>query len=518
MAITLSREAIADALAELRGVSAELYDVTRVIELLGWDQETMMPPKGVTPRALQQATLSGVYHERLTQPRLGELLKRLAEPAADPGSGMTDVERALVRETRRAHEREVKIPAELVKELARATSEAQATWVRARAESDWSLFRDDLERIMALKRRVAEHVGYRGEPYDALLDEYEPGAEAAQLRTLFADLRRETVDLIGRVQRQGRPVDRGLLEREYDLDRQWSLSEESLRWIGFDLEAGRLDRSAHPFASHFAPSDVRLTTRLHQRDFGQAFFGTLHEGGHGLYEQGIGEAVQRSLIGGGVSLGVHESQSRLWENFVGRGLPFWRFALPKAAALFPEQLGGVDVEAFWRAANHVQPSPIRVEADEVTYNLHVVLRFELESALFSGQLKVDELPSAWNEKMQQLLGILPENDAVGVLQDIHWAFGLVGYFPTYTLGNVYAAQLWDAIGRDLPDRDARIEQGDMAPILAWLRERIHQHGGTYLPDELIRRATGAAPSADHLVRYLNQKYAAVYDLPEPERT
>ncbi|HEV8633620.1 MAG TPA: carboxypeptidase M32 [Chloroflexota bacterium] len=510
--MTLTRESIADALAELRGASAELYDVMRAIELLGWDQETMMPPKGVSPRALQQATLTGVYHERLTQPRLGDLLKRLTEPAADPRCGLNDVDRALIREMRRAHEREVKIPARLVKELARATSEAQATWVRARAEADWSLFRDDLARIMALKRQVAEHVGYAGEPYDALLDEYEPGARAEPLRALFADLRRETVDLIGRIQRAGRPVDRSLLEQEYDLDKQWWLSEESLRWIGFDLEAGRLDRSAHPFASHFAPTDVRLTTRLNPRDFGQGFFGTLHEGGHGLYEQGIGEAVQRSLIGGGVSLGVHESQSRMWENLVGRGLPFWRFALPKVAEVFPEQLGGVDVESFWRAVNHVQPSPIRVEADEVTYDLHVVLRFELESALFSGQLEVDDLPAAWNEKMRELLGIVSENDSVGVLQDIHWAFGLVGYFPTYTLGNVYAAQLWDAIGRDLPDRDALIERGELAPILAWLRERIHRHGGTYLPEELIRRATGGPPSAQHLVRYLNEKYTAVYGL------
>jgi carboxypeptidase Taq len=306
-----------------------------------------------------------------------------------------------------------------------------------------------------------------------------------------------------------------LLEQQYDLDTQWWLGEESLRWIGFDLQAGRLDRSTHPFASHFAPSDVRLTTRLNACDFAQAFFGTLHEGGHGLYEQGIGEAVQRlHPIAGGVSLGVHESQSRLWENFVGRSLPFWRFALPKVAALFPEQLRGVEPEAFWRAASHVQPSPVRVEADEVTYNLHIVLRFELESALFRGQITVDDLPAAWNEKMRELLGIVPENDAVGVLQDIHWAFGLVGYFPTYTLGNVYGAQLWDAIGRDLPDRDAAIERGELGPILAWLRDRIHKHGGTYLPAELIRRATGAPPSAEHLVRYLNEKYAAVYGLPD----
>ena len=510
MAMTLPRESVADGLADLRTASAELYDIGRAIELLGWDQETKMPAKGVGPRADQTATLSGILHERLTAAKLGDLLTRLEEPAADASSSLTDVDRGLIRDMKRAYDREVKIPLALVKELAQATSASQATWQRARAEANWSIFRDDLARIMELKRRVAEHVGYRAEAYDALLDEYEPGMTAAELRPLFGDLRRETVALLGKIRASKRPLQREIVERQYDLDKQWLLSEDALRWIGFDLEAGRLDTSAHPFCSHMSHVDVRLTTRMNEHDFGQGFFGTLHEGGHGLYEQGIGEAIHRSAIGSGTSLGMHESQSRMIENFVGRGLPFWRFALPKAAEIFPEQLLGVDVEEFWRAVNYVQPSLIRVEADEVTYNLHIILRFEIESALFAGEIAVDDLPAVWNAKMRDFLGIEPENDAVGVLQDIHWAFGLVGYFPTYTLGNVYAAQLWDAIGRDLPDRDERIARGDLAPLVGWLRDRIHRHGGTYLPADLIRRATGAPPDAKHLVRYLNQKYGAVY--------
>jgi carboxypeptidase Taq len=510
MAATIAPKSVADSLDELKAISAELFDLTRIAELLGWDQETMMPSKGVPFRAAQQATLQGIHHERLTSPRVGELLKRLEEPARDERAGLNDVDRAIVREMRRSYDRAVKLPGDLVKELARATSEAVDTWQKARAASDFAAFRGDLERVMGLKRKAAEHIGYRTEPYDALIDEYEPGATAAQLEALFKQLRSDTVALLDKIRAAPIQPDRSILEREYDVDTQWRFGEEVLRWIGFDFEAGRQDKSAHPFCSSFGSTDVRLTTRLSERDLGQALFGSMHEGGHGLYELGIGAPVQRSVIGTGVSLGVHESQSRLWENCVGRGRPFWEFALPRLKEHFPEQLKGVDAETFWRAANRVEPSFIRVEADEVTYNLHIILRFEIERRLFKGEIDVGDLPTAWNESMTRLLGVTPPDDAKGVLQDIHWAFGLVGYFPTYTLGNVYGAQLWAAIGRDIPDRDARIARGDFAVILSWLRERIHQYGGTYLPTELIQRATGEAPDARYLTRYLNEKYAAVY--------
>ncbi len=494
------------ALDELKQVSAELFDLGRIAELLEWDQETMMPPKGVPWRAEQLATLKGILHERLTAPRVGDLLKQVE----DEGGQLSDVDAAIVREMRRAYDREVKLPAELVRELARATSEALATWRRARAEASFALFADDLARVVELKRQVAEHVGYRAEPYDALLDEYEPGMTAAELETMFANLRAETVALLDEIRRAPRQVDRSVFEREYDLDAQWRFGQEVLRWIGYDFEAGRQDKSTHPFCTHFGTGDVRITTRLHPRDLGQALFGSMHEGGHAMYEQGIGPSVQRSVIGSGVSLGVHESQSRLWENCVGRSRAFWEYALPRARELFPSQLADADVDTVWRAANKVEPSFIRVEADEVTYNLHIALRFEVERKILRREVETKDLPTLWNESMTQMLGITPANDAEGVLQDIHWASGLVGYFPTYSLGNLYAAQIWAAIGRDLPDRDARIAAGDFGPILAWLRDRIHQHGGTYLPADLIERATGERPNARYLSAYLRAKYAAVY--------
>jgi carboxypeptidase Taq len=501
---------ITEELAELRAAAAELHDLGRIVELLGWDQETMMPARGVSWRGYQQSTLSGILHERLTSPRLGERLSSLAEAAADERSPLSDAERGLIREMRRSRDRAVKLPTRLVRELAEATTQAVATWQRARAESSWASFQPDLTRVIALKREVAEAIGYAGEPYDALLDEYEPGATAAGLSEMFGRLRADTVALLEKIRASGRQVDRSVLEREYPLDRQWQFGETVLGWMGFDFEAGRQDKSTHPFCTAIGPGDVRLTTRLSERDLGQALFGSMHEGGHGLYEQGIGEAVQRTPIGQGVSLGIHESQSRLWENCVGRGRPFWQFALPKLAELFPRQLAGVEVDAFWRAVNLVEPSLIRVEADEVTYNLHIMLRFEVERRLFTREVDVADLPRLWNETMVATLGIEPPNDREGVLQDIHWGFGLVGYFPTYTLGNLYAAQLWATIGRELPERDAAIARGELRPILGWLRERIHQHGGTYPPADLIERATGEPPNPRYLTEYLTAKYGQVY--------
>jgi carboxypeptidase Taq len=503
---------VADELAELRAAAAELYDLGRDVELLGWDQETMMPARGVGWRGFQQSTLSGILHERLTAPALGERLASLSEAAADDRAPLSDADRGLIRDLKRARDREVKLPVRLVKELAEATTTAVATWQRARAESSWAAFQPDLARVIDLKREVAEAVGYAAEPYDALLDEYEPGATAASLGEMFGRLRADTVALLDRIRDSGRTIDRSILERGFPIDRQWQFGETVLGWMGFDFEAGRQDKSTHPFCASFGPGDVRLTTRLSEGDLAQALFGSMHEGGHGLYEQGIGEAVQRTPIGQGTSLGVHESQSRLWENCVGRSRPFWQFALPKLAELFPDQLAGVEVEQFWRAVNRVEPSLIRVEADEVTYNLHILLRFEIERRLFSREVDVADLPALWNETMVSTLGIRPPDDREGVLQDIHWGFGLVGYFPTYTLGNLYAAQLWAAIGRELPERDAMLARGELGPILAWLRERIHRHGGTYLPADLIERATGERPNPRYLTDYLTAKYGQVYGL------
>jgi carboxypeptidase Taq len=495
---------------ELQAAGAELLDLGRIGGLLGWDQETIMPPAGAPFRARARATLEALLHERLTRPRMGELLAALAEPAA---AGQLSAEAAAtVRVLRRDYDRAVKVPTALVRELAQTTSEAVEVWRRAREASRFGDFAPILERIVALKRQEAEYIGYAAHPYDALLDAYEPEMTVAQLEPLFGGLRAATVALLERLRGATHQPNRSLLERGYDEAAQWAIGEDLLRAIGFDFAAGRMDRSTHPFAEGLGAGDVRITTRLSEDDLAMSLFGTLHEGGHALYEQGYAEERAFSFVGTCASLGIHESQSRLWENLVGRGRPFWQFALPRLRARFPTQLNGVDLDEFLGAINTVAPSLIRVEADEVTYNLHIILRFELERRLIGGELAVADLPDAWNEQTRDLLGLTPPDDRSGVLQDTHWALGYFGYFPTYTLGNLYAAQLWRAIRRDLPELDNQIAAGEFAPLLGWLRERIHRQGQLYPPAELIERATGAPPQPEHLVRYLTEKFESIYRL------
>ena len=494
--------------SELRAAGAELIDLSRIGGLLGWDQETIMPPAGTPYRARARATLEALLHERLTRPRIGELLDGLAGPAAAGELAPTDA--ATVRELRRDYDRAVKVPTELVRDLAQTTSEAIDIWRQAREDSRFGDFAPVLGRIVELKRQEAEHIGYREHPYDALLDAYEPEMTVAQLTPLFDGLRTATVELLGRLRSAPLQPDRALLEREYDEATQWAFGEEMLRAIGFDFNAGRIDRSTHPFAQGLGPGDVRITTRLSTNDLAMAFFGSLHEGGHGLYEQGIDPELAGTAIGTYISLGIHESQSRLWENLVGRDRPFWQFAYPRLQAHFPAQLGDVPLKSFLMAVNRVAPSLIRVEADEVTYNLHIILRYEIERPLLTGDLPIADLPPTWNELSREYLGLTPPDDRTGVLQDMHWALGYFGYFPTYTLGNLYAAQLWTAIRRDLPDLDDQMARGEFGALLGWLRERIHRPGRLYPPVELIERATGAPPQPDHLVRYLNEKFGALY--------
>jgi carboxypeptidase Taq len=497
-----------ESLTELRERVGEIIDLSQVAAVLGWDQETMMPPKGARFRATQQAALHGVIHERLTRPRVGELLSALEEPAAQAELAETD--RAMVRVIRRDYDRATKLPPSLVRELAIATTEGVETWRRAREESKWELFAADLERIVRLKRQEAAHIGYAEHPYDALLDQYEPGATTAQLQALFGDLRRETVALLGKIEASGRTLSRAAIEQPFPADQQLAFSELILRQMGFDFAAGRQDRSTHPFTTSFGPTDVRITTRVDEHDLAVALYASIHEGGHALYEQGMPVELGRTGLADGASLGIHESQSRLWENLIGRSVPFWTFALPRLREAFPAATAGATPEALAAAVNRVERSLVRVEADEVTYNLHIILRFEIERRLIGGELTVDQLPAVWNRLSQEYLGVTPPNDRLGVLQDTHWAAGLLGYFPTYTLGNLYAAQLWHALRQQLPDLDQRLAAGDFAVVLAWLRERIHRFGRMYQPTELIERATGEAPNPRYLNAYLNEKYGKLY--------
>jgi carboxypeptidase Taq len=477
-------------------------------ELLGWDEETYMPRGGVSNRANQMALLAGLLHDKSTEPRIGELLHELeGSPLVhDPESPAA----VNVREIRRVYDRRTRLPRLLVEELARTTSLAQQEWVVARQNADFARLRPWLDKIVALKRSEAEAFGYEDVAYDALLDEYEPGARSRRIARLFEALRRDLVPLVAALAGAPRRPDAAVLRRAYPTDRQRALGEAVAAAVGFDFQRGRLDTTTHPFFSTIGPGDCRITTRFHPYNFSDGFFGILHEVGHGLYEQGLDPEHHGTPMGEAVSLAVHESQSRLWENTVGRGRPFWEHFFPLARRFFPEALADVTLDRFHFAVNHVEPSPLRVQADEVTYNLHILVRFELERALVSGDLKAAELPGAWNEAYRRELGVTPADDAEGCLQDGHWSSGLIGYFPTYTLGNLFAAQLYVRAGADLGDLDGQLGRGEFGGLLGWLRRNVYRHGSRYPANRLIELVTGAPPDHRPLVQALRHKYGALY--------
>ncbi|HYH63766.1 MAG TPA: carboxypeptidase M32 [Urbifossiella sp.] len=498
----------ADSYAELVRRSKELGVLGSCAAVLGWDQQTYMPTNGAALRGEQMAFLAGLAHGKATDPKVGELLAAVegSELTRDPESDPA----ANVRELRRGYDRATKLPAALVEELARVTTAAQQAWQQARAANDFPAFRPHLEKVVALKRQEAQAVGYTDHPYNALLDEYEPGATVAEVREVFAGLTRELVPLIKAIGESGKKPDRTVLERDFPVERQKVFAEGAAAAFGFDFASGRLDTTAHPFCSGVGPGDCRLTTRYNPRFFPEAFFGVLHETGHGLYEQNLPAEHFGTPVGAACSLGIHESQSRLWENQVGRGRPFWDHFFPRLRQTFPAAIAGVEPDRFYFAVNEVKPSLIRVEADEATYNLHVALRFEIELGLISGDLAVADLPGAWNERFKTMLGLDVPDDARGCLQDIHWSFGGLGYFPTYTLGNLYAAQLMAAARRDLSGLDDDFRRGEFGRLKAWLGEKVHRHGGRYRAGELCRRATGEALTAAPFLSYLNDKFAPLY--------
>jgi carboxypeptidase Taq len=477
------------------------------LALLHWDQRTQIPPQGHAWRAEQVAALARLIHARTTDPRVGEDLAACEAAPAEP-----DTPRAAnLREMRRAYDRATKIPEDLAVALARACAQAESAWETARPANDWKAFLPHLEEVLALRRQEAAAVGFAAEPYDALLDAYEPYATAADMAPLFAALKPALVSLLDRIRGAARQPDPALLRRPIPSRDQEAFCRKVAAAIGYDFSAGRLDRTAHPFATRIAPGDTRITTRFKEDHLAEALFGVIHEAGHALYEQGLSAGDFGLPAGEAVSLGVHESQSRLWENVTGRSRGFWTHFLPIAQQDLPA-LAGIGLDDFLLAVNEVRPGLIRVDADEVTYNLHVLLRFELELALVRGDLAAADLPGAWNQAMQATLGITPPDFASGVMQDVHWSAGLFGYFPTYTLGNVIAAQLADAMRRALGDPEPSYARGDFAPQLAWLRENVHRHGSRHTPRDLVRRATGAEPDPAFLIRYLEKKYGELYGL------
>ncbi|MGH7578674.1 MAG: carboxypeptidase M32 [Gemmatimonadales bacterium] len=478
--------------------------------LLEWDEETRMPAGAVEGRSEQLALVAGLLHERGTDPRIGELLEELEGSSllADP-----DATHAVnVRELRRDYDRYVRLPRALVQDLARTTAVAQRAWADAREAADFSRFRPYLERIVELKRAEARCVGYEREPYDALIDDYEPGITSAIVGRLFDALRRELVPLAAQIAEASPRPDVATLRRPVALEGQHKFGERIARAVGFDFARGRLDLGVHPCCSSLGPGDCRIGLRYDLRDFAGGVLTVLHEVGHGLYEQGLDPEHYGTAMGEAASVGMDESQARLWENRVGRSRGFWEHFLPVARERFPEALGDVELAEFHFAVNRVTPSLIRVHADEVTYNVHVMIRFELERALMSGDLAAAELPGAWGDSYRQYLGITPANDAEGCLQDGHWADGLFGYFPTYTLGDVFGAQLFARAEEELGELEGRFAQGEFHELVHWLDERIYHQGARYPSARLIEVVTGSPPDHRPLVEALRSRYAALYDL------
>ena len=478
--------------------------------LLHWDHQTYMPPKGAAHRAEQLTLLAGLSHAQLTAPEFGDLLAQAEEGRArhEPRSTVA----VNLREVRRAYDRATRVPPALVEELARTAALAHDVWVEARRESDFERFRPWLAKLVTLKQAEAVAVGGGGVRYDALLDEYEPGQTVEQLVPIFAELRASLVDLVGRIVGSSRRPDLSILHRVYPIAAQDAFGKTVAAAIGFDFQAGRLDATIHPFCSGIGPGDTRLTTRYNLHDFGDAFFSILHEAGHGLYDQGLDPAYYGTPMGEAVSLGIHESQSRLWENLVGRSRAFWEHWLPRARQVFPGALADVELDAFVFAINDVRPSLIRVDADEATYNLHILLRFDLERALIDGDLAVADLPGAWAEGMERLLGIRPPDDAQGCLQDVHWSGGSFGYFPTYTLGNLHAAQFFAVARAALDDLEEQFRRGEYLPLKAWLNRTIYREGQRYRAAELAAEVTGEPLNPRHLLRYLTEKFGTLYGL------
>ncbi len=488
----------------------EVADFHNAASILSWDQDTYMPPGAAEARAQQSSTLRRTAHERFVADEVGELLDAL-EPWAQE-QDYDSFEASLVRVTRRRYDRERKVPADLVARRARAGTLAQAAWEKARPADDFAVFQPHLEKNVDLNIELAETLGYEERRYDALLDRFEPEMKAVQVEALFGEMGEGLRPLVAAIAERQDAVDASVLQRGYDEDKQWAFVNELVGRLGFDWEHGRQDRSAHPFTTSFTPADVRLTTRIYREQPQVAIFASIHEAGHALYEQGVPMDLARTPLGSGASMAVHESQSRMWENTVGRSRPFWQYWLPHLQDSFPGQLEGVTVETFYRAVNRVQPSLIRVEADEATYNLHIFLRFEIENLMLEQKVKIADLPELWNAKMEEYLGIRPDSDRNGVLQDVHWAGGMMGYFPTYALGNLLAAQFYAQALADLPDLPEHYARGEFAPLLGWLRDTIHVHGSKYTPEELVQRITGGPISTGPFLAYVREKYGEIYGL------
>jgi len=496
-------------LDRLKEILGEVADLNSAAGLLSWDQQTYMPEGGSQARGQHLATLGKLAHSKATSDEVGKLLEDLKAEYANADTGSDEA--ALVRVAARDYDKAVRVPAEFVAEQAIVSTAAFEAWTQARAKSDFRIFLPHLEKVLALVRKYISFFPPADHPYDTLLDDYEPGMKTAEVQAIFSALRPKQVELIRAIAARPQVNDKFLL-RKYDEHKVWAFSADITRTFGYDWSRGRMDKAPHPFETSFSVNDVRITNRFEADKPLTTIFSAMHESGHAMYEQGVNPSYERTSLAHGASLGVHESQSRMWENLVGRSLPFWEYFYPKLKKAFPSHLDGVGLKSFYKAINKVEPSLIRVNADEATYNLHIMLRLELEIAMVEGKVDLNVLPEIWKDRMREYVGVVPPNDALGVLQDVHWSYGSIGYFSTYALGNLISAQLWERVTRDVRGLDDQIRKGKFEGLLNWLRENVHRHGRKYEPQDLVLKATGSKITAEPYIRYLTSKYSDIYGL------
>jgi carboxypeptidase Taq len=500
---------MSEKLNRLKELLGEVSDISRAASVLSWDQQVNMPPGGAEGRGRQMATLSKIAQEKFTSDEIGKLLGDLKQEFA--GAPADSDEAAMIRVAARNYDKAVRVPSAFVAEQAIVSTKAFEAWVDARRKSDFSIFQPHLEKNLELVKKYVSFFPPADHPYDTLLDDYEPGMKTAEVKAIFDGVRPKQVKLIKAIA-DSKQVKDDFLHKKYNEKKLMDFGVDVITNYGYDWSRGRQDKAPHPFETTFNVNDVRITTRFEADNPMATLFSTFHESGHAMYEQGINPAYERTPLSGGTSLAIHESQSRMWENLVGRSLPFWEHFFPALRKTFPSQLDGVSVKSFYKAINKVEPSFIRVNADEATYNLHIMLRLELEIGMVEGSINTKDLPEIWNTKMREYLGITPPNDAKGVLQDVHWSYGSIGYFSTYALGNLVSAQLWEKINKDIGGLDDQIRQGNFSELLNWLRTKIHVYGHKYDPQDLVQKVTGSKITSEPYVRYLTKKYSEIYGL------
>ncbi|OGI30960.1 MAG: hypothetical protein A2271_04785 [Candidatus Moranbacteria bacterium RIFOXYA12_FULL_35_19] len=497
-------------LEKLKEELLELYYLSSAVSVLHWDQEVYMPKKGSNLRAKTIAEMSGLIHNKFTSSQFGKLIK---EAKIEMEKGKLDENNTcIVKEIWRQYSREKKLPVEFVKKMAELESKAQYIWTEARKKSNFKMFLPYLKKIIEMKREEAKFIGYNKNPYDILLDVYEPNVKSDEISLIFKELKDFLVPFLQKIKKSKVKINNKILKGNFEIEKQIEFNKFIAQKIGFDFDAGRLDISAHPFTNFSNPLDVRMTTRYKKDDLFYSLNSTIHETGHALYEQGLSVENFGTPLGESISLGIHESQSRMWENFIGKSLSFWKYFYPRIQKEFPVNFSNISQENFYKAINIVKPSFIRTEADEVTYNLHIIMRFEIEKDLIEGSIAVEDLPKIWNSKVKEYFGLEVPNDALGVLQDVHWSSGLIGYFPTYTLGNLYSAQFYNIAKRELLNLEKELAMGHFEHLLSWLRKNIHIHGKLFSADELVEKVTGEKLNSQYFINYIKDKYSKIYKL------